>query len=229
MFITMILTEPNIYSCPHCESFISRFNWMSANSFDGIFYSDNKAIFPHYPEVPDLTKCYNCNSFLWLSKIPKIELPENLRKEAELKSKEAEFLSIEDLFEAMETGFIEKDEIFFVRNCIWHSYNDRIRGGNGKLFEDQIDEIMWKENLEELKKLFDPTNQYHILLTAEIERNLNNFNAAILLLNIVTDEDLQTIKLQILEACKNGNSMVFELESTQTNNIDSEDSVPVED
>ena len=220
MIINMILCDPNIYSCPHCESLISRLNWMSANTFHGILYSDNKAIFPHSPEVPDLTKCHNCNSFLWLSKICKIELPENFREEAELKSKEAEFLSTEDLFKAIETGFIEKDEIFFVRYCIWHSYNDRIREGNGNLFEDKADEIRWKENLEELKKIIDTNDQYHILLTAEIERNLNNFNVAILLLNSVNDENLQMIKLQIIEACKNGISKVFELKSTQINNID---------
>ena len=229
MIINMILSDPNIYSCPHCESLISRLNWMSANTFDGILYSDNKAIYPHCPEVPDLTKCYNCNSFLWLSKICKIELPENFRKEAELKYNEAEFLSAEDLFKAMETGFIEKDEIFFVRFCIWHSYNDRIRGGNGNLFEDRTDEKRWKENLEELKKLFDPNNQYHILLTAEIERNLNNFNVAILLLNSVNDKNLQMIKLQIIEACNNGISKVFELKSTQINNTDRKDSDSLED
>ena len=77
MIANMILIEPNIYACPHCESLLSRLNWMSANTSDGIFYSDNKAIYPNCPEVPDLTKCYNCNSFLWLSKIPKIDLPDS--------------------------------------------------------------------------------------------------------------------------------------------------------
>jgi hypothetical protein len=225
----MILSDSNIYACPHCESLISRLNWMSANTFDGLFYSDNKAIFPHFPEVPNLTKCYNCNSFLWLSKICKIELPKNLREEAALKSKEAEFLSTEDLFKAIETGFIEKDEIFFVRYCIWHSYNDRIRGCNGNLFKDQSDEIRWKGNLEELKNLIDLNDQFHIILTAEIERNLNNFNVAILLLNSVNDENLEMIKLQIIEACKNGISKVFELKSTQINNIDGNSSEFLED
>jgi hypothetical protein len=229
MIIDMILIEPNIYSCPHCESLTSRLNWMSANTFDGILYSDNKAIYPNCPEVPYLTKCYNCNSFLWLSKICKIEFPENFRQEAELKSNEAEFLSTQDLFKAIETGFIEKDEIFFVRISIWHSYNDRIRAGNGNLFEDRTDEIRWKENLEELKKLFDPNDQYHILLTAEIERNLNNFNVAKLLLNSVNDENLHMIKQQIIKACDNRISEVLKLESTQINSIDQEDSEPLED
>jgi hypothetical protein len=202
---------------------------MSGNTFNGIYYSDNKAIFPNLPEAPDLTKCYNCNSFLWLSKICNIELPENFRAEAELKAKEAEFLSIEDLFKAIETGFIEKDELYFVRYCIWHSYNDRIREGNGNLFEDHSDEVKWKENLIELKKLFDPNNQFHILLTAEIERNLNNFNVAILLLNSVYDENLQLTKLQIIEACNNGISKVFELKSTDINYIDQEASEFLED
>jgi hypothetical protein len=202
---------------------------MSANTFNGIFYSDGKAIFPHCPEVPDLTKCHNCKSFLWLSKLRKIELPENFRKEAELKSKEAEFLSTEDLLNAIETGFIEQGEMLFVRYSIWHSYNDRIREGNSNLFNDLSDEKSWKENLDELKKLFDPKDQFHILLTAEIERNLKNYNVAILLLNSVTNENLQDTKLQIIEACKNGISTVFEIHPTQINNIEQEDSEYLED
>jgi len=80
----MILDNPNLYVCPHCKSLISTLSWISANTFNGILYSDNKSIFPHFPEVPDLTKCHNCKSFLWLSKLSKVELPENFRKEAEL-------------------------------------------------------------------------------------------------------------------------------------------------
>ena len=225
----MILDHPNIYSCPHCESLITSLSWMSANTFNGNIYSDGKSVFPNCPEVPDLTKCHNCKSFLWLSKLRKIELPENFRKEAELKSKEAEFLITEDLFNAIETGFIEKDEMLFVRYSIWHSYNDRIREGNGNLFKDLADERRWKENLDELKKIFDPNDQYHILLTAEIERNLNNFNVAILLLKCVTDKNLQLSKLQIIEACKNCISTVFELQSNQINDIEQDDSESLED
>lgn len=226
----MILDHPNLYSCPHCESLISTLSWMSANTFNGTFYSDNKTIFPHYPEVPDLTKCHNCNNYLWLSNLRKIELPTTFRKEAEFKSKEAEFLSTEDLFKAIETGFIQQDEMFFVRYNIWHSYNDRVRGGNSNLFQDSADEKRWKENLDELKKLLDPNDQFHILLIAEIERNLKNYNVAILLLNSVTDENLQNTKLQIIEACKNGISTVFEIQSTQINNPpEQEDLEPLED
>jgi len=225
----MILDHPNLYACPHCESIISTLSWMSANTFNGILYSDGKAVFPHCPEVPDLTKCHHCNNYLWLSKISKIELPENFRKEAELKSKKAEFLSTEDLFKAIETGYIEQGEMLFVRYSIWHSYNDRIREGNGNLFKDLADEKRWQGNLNELKKLLDPNDQFHILLTAEIERNLKNYNVAILLLNSISVENLQDTKLQIIEACKNGISTVFEIHLTKINNEEHSDSDYVED
>ncbi len=225
----MILSNPNLYACPNCGSVLSSLNWMSANTFNGIFYSDGKAVYPNFPDIPDLTKCHQCNNFLWLSKLREIELPENFRKEAELKSKEAEFLSIVDLFKAIETGFIDKGEMLFVRLCIWHSYNDRVRSENGNLFNNQSDEIRWQENLDELKKLFDPNNQFHILLTAEIERNLKNYNVAILLLNSITEENLQDTKLQIIEACKNGISRVFQIQPSQINNLEQEDSEYIED
>jgi hypothetical protein len=225
----MILNHPNLYACPHCESVISILNWMSANTFNGIFYSDGKAVYPNFPDLPDLTKCHQCNNFLWLSKLREIELPENFRKQAELKSKDAEFLSIEDLFKAIETGFIEKGEMLFVRFCIWHSYNDRVRAENGILFKDLADEKRWQENLDELKKLLDPNDQFHILLTAEIERNLKNYNEAILLLNSISVKNLQDTKLQIIEACKNGISTVFEIHLTKINNEEHSNSDYVED
>ena len=65
----MILNHPNLYACPHCESFISILNWMSANTFNGIFYSDGKAVYPNFPDLPDLTKCHQCNNFLIIKNI----------------------------------------------------------------------------------------------------------------------------------------------------------------
>ncbi len=212
-----MLPGPNlIYKCPHCGNLISNGSLLSGNNLGATIYSDGKQIAPMLPEFPELTKCKQCNTTLWLSKIEELgydDAHDESNPEWE-KADKADFLEIDEYFEALENKLYEnKDEEFFIRHRIWWAYNDRLRNQQ-EIFTDESDEWRWKENLNKLLPLLDLSDINQRIMAAEIHRNLGKFYDCITLIVDIDNDELDWILDTLVNECNNFNRWVVELETT---------------
>ena len=186
---------------------------MSGNTFGAKIFSDGKRIAPMLPEFPDLTKCKKCDTIFWLSKLKEIGTYQWGDKNSSNweKADNADFLDIEDYFKALNENITEnKQEERFIRQSIWWSYNDRKRNGRNQ-FTDENDEIRWRENCIELISLLDQTDLNQKIMTAEIHRNLGDFENCNILIQNVDNNDLNWLKEKFINECNRKNKWVIEL------------------
>ena len=186
---------------------------MSGNVIGAKIFSDGKRIAPMLPEFPDLTKCKKCDTIFWLSKLKEIgsyDLDDKMSSNWEHEDY-ADFLDIEDYFKALNDNLAENmQEELFIRKRIWRAYNDRIRNGKN-LFIDENDEMKWRENCNKLLSLFDQSDLNQKIMTAELHRNLGDFDNCINLINSIDKDDLNWIKEKIINECTRKNKWVIEL------------------
>ncbi len=165
------------------------------------------------PEFPNLTKCKKCNTIFWLSKLKEIGTFEwgadNISDWEN--ANEAEFLAIDDYFEAIFKGIAENtQEEILIRQRIWWSYNDRIRKGQD-IFNDESDELRWVDNVKKLELLLDEADINQKIMIAEIKRNLGDFENCISIIHSIDIDDLRWMKEIFLNECKRNNKWVIEL------------------
>jgi len=209
-----MIPGPNyIYKCPNCGNLLTNGSFISGNTIGAKIFSDGKRIAPMLPDFPNLTKCKKCNSIFWLSKLKEIgtyEWGDNENPEWQ-KADEAEFLEIEDYYNATINGIAEnKEEELIVRQQIWWSYNDKIRKDQ-EIFNDEIDELRWSENVQKLKTLLDQSDINQRIMIAEINRNLGDFETCINLIQSIDNDELNWLKEMFLNECKRKNRWVIEL------------------
>ncbi len=209
-----MLPGPNyVYKCPNCGNLLTRGSLKSGNSIGEKIYSDGKRIAPMLPEFPDLTKCKKCDKIFWLSKIKNIGTydwgnPINPKWQ---NADAAEFLGIDDFFKALESGIAEKKEDeFFIRQGIWHAYNDRVRKGINQ-FIDENDEIKWEENCKKLISLLDQTDLNERIMIAELKRNLGDFEGCIDIIKKIKDKNVNWLKDKFILECERKNKLVIRL------------------
>jgi len=204
------------YKCPKCGNILSNRSLMSENPFPSKLYSDWKKMVPMLPEFPDLTKCKECKEIFWLSDLKEIgasgwEWEENESTISWNFITELEFLTIDDYYRIVESGFSkDKNEEQYIRMHLWWAYNDRLREGK-RLFLGDGDELRWTDNCQKLKVLFDPEDVYQKLLIAELNRNMGNFNECMNILQGINDNDLNWVKDKLISQCKKSNRWVVDL------------------
>lgn len=184
---------------------------MSGNNIGAKLYSDGKTIAPMLPEFPDLTKCKRCDNIFWLSKLEKIGTYEWWDHETPmwLKADRAEFLGIDDYFKAIDIGVAENElEEFFIRQGIWHAYNDRIRNGEN-LFVDVNDEIKWNENCHKLISFLDLSDLNQRIMIAELKRNLGDFDSCLDIIKKIDNNNLNWLKEKFIRECELKNKYVI--------------------
>ena len=209
----MIPGSNYVYKCPNCGNLLTKESLMSGNTFGTKIFSDGKRIAPMLPEYPNLTKCKKCNTIFWLSKLNEIGTYEfgdqdnSNWQEADY----AEFLEIDDYLKALEIGVSEnKKEELFIRQRIWWTYNDRIRNGKN-IFNNEEDEIDWKENLKNLINLLDKSDINQKIMIAEINRNQGEFENCIYIIESIDNEELNWLKEKFINECNLKNRLVVEL------------------
>jgi len=207
-------TGPNyVYKCPNCGNLLRKGSIVSGNTMGSKIFSDGKRIAPMLPEFPDLTKCKKCDTIFWLSKLEEIGTFEFGDEENShwLKADEAEFLEIEDYYNAIIKGTSENEgDELIIRQQIWWSYNDRIREGQ-EIFNDENDELRWIENVQKLKLLLDESDINHRIMIAEINRNLGDFETCISVIQSIGYNELNWLKEKFLNECYQKNKWVVEL------------------
>ena len=209
-----MLPGPNyVYKCPSCGNLMTKGTLLSGNTFGAEIFSDGKRIAPMLPEFPDLSKCKKCDTIFWLSKLKEIGTYEWGAKMSSRweKADNADFLDIEDYFRALNDNLAEDmQEKLFIRNQIWWAYNDRIRN-NRSQFLDEYDEIKWRENCNKLMSLLDQSDLNQKIMTAEIHRNLGDFENCINIIESVDNNDLNWLKEKFINECKRKNKNVIRL------------------
>ena len=167
------------------------------------------------PDEPDLTKCRQCDTMFWLSKLKEIgsyrwDIPsaDYLKWQ---RADNAAFLEMEDYFKALEIGAAENEmDELFIRQQIWWTYNDRIRDRQA-IFNDEDDEIRWEQNVRKLLNLLDETDIGHQIMMADIYRNLGDFEACVDMIESIDNEDLDWVKEQIFLEVMVKNKWVFQI------------------
>lgn len=226
-----------IYKCPGCGNLIISASLLSGNNIGAKIYSDGKQIAPMLPEFPELTKCFKCKKIFFLSEAEEIgtcfcytyghqdlfdinngKIVRCRRPYYQFtpwgKVQIAQHLKIKDYFKALDTGIAKnKKEELFIRVKIWHSYNDRIRNGK-KLFTNENDELMWRNNCNSLISLLEPSKLEQKIMIAELKRNLGDFDGCIKIINKIDNENYNWIKGKIIEACEQRNKYVILLNET---------------
>jgi len=209
-----MLPGPNlIYKCPNCDNILQNQSLLSGNTFDCKIYSDGKRIYPMLPEFPDLTKCKKCKHIFWLSKTNEIG-SYNWGDENNLlwqNADKAEFLTIDEYFMALALNVAkDKSGEFYIRQRIWWSFNDRVR--NGKvLYNSEEEKTRWESNINGLIKILDPDDVSQLIMIAELNRNLGNFEICLTIIESLDNPDLDWLKEAFIKNCSDRNQLVFQL------------------
>ncbi len=207
-----MLPGPNyVYKCPNCGNLLTRQSLLSFNTFGARRYSDGKVIAPMFPAIPDLTKCKKCNTIFWFSRLKEIGTYEYGKKQKSEwpDADDAEFLGIDDYFRAIDTGIAENKNIeLFIRRSIWWAYNDRHRDRK-QMFVDENDEKRWKENCEKLISLLDQSELDERIMTAELKRNMGDFQGCLDIITSIDDDKLNWLKTKFINECEQINRWVI--------------------
>jgi hypothetical protein len=210
----MIPGPDYIYKCPKCAALLTVGSLTSGNTFGSVLFSDGKEVAPMLPDFPNLTKCNQCNTILWLSEMKEIATcdiwEEEFKPEWE-NADRADFLDIADLFRALELDSVKKSKKkeVYVRRQIWWTFNDRVRE-NKEIFSHEQDEVLWKQNCQRLIKLFNTADINQKIMTAELYRNLGEFDVCMELINSLNKKFDWVVK-KFRNACKNKNRFLIKL------------------
>lgn len=206
----MLLGPKYVYKCPGCGKYIQKNSLLSGNNIGAALFSDGKSDAPMLPEFPNITKCKDCNTILWLNKSNEVGTSDSEgRKPRKWQdAKQADFLTIDEYFEAIEKGLASnKDDELFIRQRIWWSFNDRIRNGIN-IFESDNDELRWKDNLHKLLDLLDISDMNHKILSAEIYRSLGDFDKCINIIESIDKEQYGWLITKFVNECRTKNRWV---------------------
>ncbi len=201
----MILSNPLILNCPGCGAPHSCINMLSGNTFGGIFWSDGFYLAPMLPDIPRFTKCYACGLIFNQHNCPKTES----KSEETDRYPEVSALEKEDLITALGQNVHEgnKDDEIYLRIRLWWAMNKRPFHADetGKLTVD----TKYRENAHALSFLLDDSNLEHLLIKAELSRNLGEFKECLNLLSKITDARSEDRIDQVKAAALKGHNAVI--------------------
>ena len=210
----MTIGSNYIYKCSECPNHLVRGSILSGNTLGAELFSDGRQFAPMLPEFPNLTKCTKCDTILWLNEMKEVGTYRTLEEKLpEWENAEyADFLSITDLFRALELDTVKNDnkKEKDVRIRIWWAFNDRIRGEYKNHFVQAEEESLWKQNCLRLIELLDITDTNQKIMTAELYRNLGEFDACMKLINSL-NEKLYWVIDRFEAECNNKNILVVKM------------------
>jgi hypothetical protein len=201
----MILSNPLILNCPGCGAPHTCINMLSGNTFGGIFWSDGYYLAPMLPDIPRFTKCCACGLIFNQHNCPKTES----ESEQTDRYPEVSALEKEDLISALGQNVYkgDKDDEIYLRIRLWWAMNKR------PFHADETETLMvdsdYRENAFALSKLLDGTSEQHLLIKAELSRNLGKFKECLNLLTQIKDSRSENRIAQIKAAALKGNTAVI--------------------
>jgi hypothetical protein len=208
-----------VYECPSCNGLFVRRSISSGNTSRAKFRSDGQMSAPMLPTTPLLVACPHCKSSIFWPTSKEVDSyetydmtgffdvglisPENLALRAEKKAKKLKYLDVAryeqaspaQIDEFIQNGGFDSSYEFPLRLLLWQRCNDE-RLGVGRVdlnFDEQ-------ENLQRLLLLIDQSSDSHLLLRAEIFRELGEFGDARRMLDFDFDEALAARAEQLMLA-----------------------------
>ena len=223
----MDIGDPIIYTCPICGKKMEMTTFTSYTVSSSKAFSDGEVTksgicCPNF--TPDLAKCPHCKKLFFRhdDKTAKsVNFYENKVK-AEIEDPERE-----DLINAVKNKIFKKwkDEKI-LREMLWRSLNDDIRHGYGVLTGEELK--FWQDNCVALLRLEEKTlkdndeeRETCLLMMAELNRNLGNFDKCMELINSFSGK-WSWLKKQFAWECKAKNIFTFELLSKKEMNLEKE-------
>lgn len=164
-----------IKKCSKCSCLILETHLISGNTKDAVYWIDGKMEAPMFPVEPELIKCQQCSSLVWLAELQEIEASDYNNKDIVNKVEQHVIApSFDDYFSFLEMGCLEPTKELYLRIRAWWAGNDsRRRGDADKPLSER--EII---NLTMLAEILDVADDDCRIMKAEIFRELGRFKDA---------------------------------------------------
>lgn len=171
-------------------------------------YSDGKTVSSELSDALEVTRCLSCNSFFWIDDAKSYTSDEAMGDIPMIVA-----LNVEEYISLLndDSCFKTTDEEEILRRELLWAFNDRIRNGKQK-FENDLEQAVWRENMNVLLKLLDETDVFSRLQRAEIAREIGEFELALKILNGIKDASLYDIKKQMINAINHKEVEVLKFE-----------------
>jgi hypothetical protein len=204
-----------IKACDKCGALGAVIVLTSGNTFGSTQWTDGRMFAPMLPLIPPYGKCPACNAVLYLPDLETVDRQPSTWYNEDIRRKAKNFNSIPLFAELDErewlefaSGYSRRDsQTKELRLLTWWASNDRYRIGHvyskspcyGPSSEEDI-ESMRIENLNKLKDIIFDEYQNNLLMLAEINRELGDFDAALKLLSEPLDGPLSQASTIIRDA-----------------------------
>lgn len=200
-----------IKECPECLKPFGQTTMSSGNTFGAKLWSDRKFDAPMMIESNRCGICPNCNFLIWIDKsieIDRVDLA-NLKTSKYSNLKSCESPRIDDYIKVLnDSDLSTKDEIY-IRCKLLHTFNDYFRKG---IPESSSSDESKKNKLRLIDLLGN--RQDDLLLKAEIYRELEDFIAALAILEGEFDESRQWVADKLNTLCLAENKDVVVLDNS---------------
>jgi hypothetical protein len=199
-----------ILGCSSCKGHITHMPLASGNTFGARYWTDGWRDAPMLPAEPWLVECPHCKACVWLGELHKLGEcepygepgPEFTEARGYITLSEGDYLSFLDASE----GLPAKKERYLRMESWWRG-NDLHRNNAG----GEPISASSRENLRALLGFMSPQAENDRVMTAEIYRQLGNFEAATKTLEGSFSEGMKIAVDQILDLTNKQDCIVAEL------------------
>lgn len=222
----MTLIDDTILTCPNCAKYVRTLEILSYHIFESVLFSDGKAdTIPIIPNISRILICPECDNEFWKDDAEqvvdaKIEI-DNIRSVLT----PGELFAVrnsEDLlgharyyYKLLKEKFFNNNEReIYLRILFWHELNDIVRYNipvKLKILEER--ELLLRDNLLHLIKIFNPSYEEEKLLLAEMYRELGDYDFAKRILEAIKEQDFIGKRNELLRACNRKSVKVFKLKN----------------
>jgi hypothetical protein len=220
----MKIGPDKVIACPSCKGLAKYPTLMSWNGCDVRVWTDGRQQRRMVPFPPAVMKCRHCASVRWLSEGRKVGEVERWRQKAqktrpswrsaECVQEPEEF----DYYQAIRGGLGRtREEELDLRILAWQRSNDAYRElGVSAATTPQPSSPERDDNLRALALLADEANEQHLMMKAEVHRELRMWPEAEGILGRVRAPELSRLVGQIRGWCESQNAIVQEFESCRS-------------
>lgn len=193
----MIPGFEKIVKCPYCGAEKSLMTIMTGNNFGAEYWSDNKVIAPHLPEVSPVQKCMHCGKYYL-----------EYKQEAEIGKKDSidtgdltydEWKEALRQFEAENTEQMDMDNVRF---WLIQAYNDFFYRSNNTNTPTEEDFRFIIGIINDFVNLYDWSGVEIPLLKAELYREANEMDKCKEVLSRISLKDMNDVERQFFEEVK---------------------------
>lgn len=202
----MLPGPTSLRKCSHCDSLIPERSLMSGNTFGAVYWTDGKRDAPMLPDEPVLVKCGGCSAVVWLEDLPVVRvIPFRESTRADWAGvRDSTSPTFEECANYLASAAPDRERTRDIRTIMWWMKNDARRSGKNEAALTAAEAT----NMRELLALLPKNEPSSLLMTAEIHRELGEFDAALAVLNQVHEPQLQVATRRLRALAKSGDRQV---------------------